>query len=154
MKTLLAKLAAITAASAVAVPALAQPYNPAHERYDEDGRYGQEGRYERDGRWDPDERRGGGAFYNLNRRQEALEHRIESGVRRGDFSRYDADSLRHEFRQISWIEARYRNDGHLSRGELAALDERLDRLEARIHIERRDRDGRYGYGYGERYRQR
>ena len=156
MKTLLATLAAITAVSAAAGPALAQPYNPAHERYDQDGRYGQDDRYEREGRWDHDERRGGGAFYNLNRRQEVLEHRIEAGVRRGDFSRYDADSLRYEFRQISWIEARYRNDGQLSRGELAALDARLDRLEARVRMERRDRDGEYGYGYGygERYLQR
>ena len=164
MKILLATLAAVTAVSTMAAPALAQPYNPGYERQDQgryeqdrrydQGRYDQGGRYDQDERWDRDERRRGGEFYDLNRRQQALEYRIEAGIRRGDFSRYDANSLRNEFRQISWIEARYRNDGQLSRGELAALDARLDRLEARVRMERRDRDGEYGYGYGERYRQR
>lgn len=163
MKTLLATLAAVTAVSTMAAPALAQPYNPGYERQDQgryeqdrydQGRYDRGGRYDQDERWDRDERRRGGEFYDLNRRQQALEYRIEAGIRRGDFSRYDANSLRNEFRQISWIEARYRNDGQLSRGELAALDARLDRLEARVRMERRDRDGEYGYGYGERYLQR
>ena len=153
MKTLLATLAAVTAVSTMAAPALAQPYNPGYERQDQ-GRYDRGGRYDQDERWDRDERRRGGEFYDLSRRQQALEYRIEAGIRRGDFSRYDANSLRNEFRQISWIEARYRNDGQLSRGELAALDARLDRLEARVRMERRDRDGEYGYGYGERYLQR
>ena len=153
MKTLRATLAAVTAVSTMAAPALAQPYNPGYERQYQ-GRYEQDTRYGQDNRWNRDERRGGRDFYDLNRRQEALERRIEIGVRNGDFSRYDADSLRYEFRQISWIEARYRNDGYLSRGELAALDARLDRLEARIRSERRDRDDEYGYGYGQRFDRR
>jgi hypothetical protein len=133
MKIFLTALIAVAAATTAAAPALAHPHDGEHARY------------EQDGPWRPaDERQ----LYGVDRRQEALERRIAWGVRRGDLSHREADRLRDEHRQIAWLEARFRGDGYLSRGERAALDARLDRLEARLRFERHDRE--YGYGYGER----
>jgi len=127
MKTLIATLAAVTALTAVAAPAAAQSYGrDRHDRY-EQGRHG--------------------AAYNINARQERLDQRIDRGLRSGDLSRREAARLRAEFRAIARLEANYRING-LSFRERAELDRRFDRLEARIRLERRDRD--YGHGYGRR----
>lgn len=70
MKTLIAALAAVTTVTAIAAPAVAQPY----DRHDH-------GRWEQQG------------AYNLNQRQAQLNSRIEIGVRRGDISRREAADL-------------------------------------------------------------
>lgn len=160
MKTLLAAMAAVAAVTAAA-PALAQPYGYDAPRQERDWRYEQQNnRRYNDGRYRDDANRydsgryesgryggGGGEWNSVDRRQGELIRRIEMGERRGDLSHWEAERLRQEFREIARIEARYRENG-ISRGEMYALNDRLNRLEMRIHAERRDRD--YGYGYGER----
>lgn len=89
----------------------------------------------------------GPAWVNINQRQAKLERRIEQGLRHGGLSRPEAARLRAEFRQIQHLEQRYRRGG-LSRWEMADLDQRMDQLSARIYVERRDPDRRYGQGYG------
>ena len=123
MKTLIAALAAVTTVTAIAAPAAAQSY----------GRHDQ-GRYEQ-------------GAYNLNQRQARLDNRIEIGVRRGVIDRREAANLRGQSREIARLEARYRVNG-LNPRERADLDNRFDRLEARIAREVHDRD--YGQGYGHR----
>jgi Ni/Co efflux regulator RcnB len=128
MKKAVAAMAAAAAVAAIAAPAAAQPYDGRYERHD---RYD---RYDRDDRG----RHGG---WNINERQERLDRMIDRGVRNGSLSHREARRLREEFRDIARLEARYRHDG-LSRWERADLDQRFDRLEARIRYERRD--SRYG----------
>jgi hypothetical protein len=130
MKTVLASLAAVAALSAVAAPAIAQPYDS--------------GRYDRqvDRRHD-DRRHDDRGWQSINQRQAQLDRRIDQGVRRGDLSYREATRLRGEFRDIARLEARYRVNG-LSFRERADLDRRFDRLSAQIRYERRDHDGRRG----------
>lgn len=80
---------------------------------------------------------------SINARQANLDRRIDQGVRNGALSRREATALRAEFRQIAQLETRYRRNG-LSVAERRDLDQRFDRLSARIRIERRDRDNRRG----------
>lgn len=133
MKILIAALAAVTTVTAIAAPAAAQSYDRADR-----------GRYEQD-RHDRGHRDQGA--YNLNQRQARLDDRIEIGVRRGVLDRREAANLRGQSREIARLEARYRVNG-LNPRERADLDNRFDRLEARIAREVRDRD--YGSGYGHR----
>jgi hypothetical protein len=78
-----------------------------------------------------------GGWQTINERQARLDRRIENGVRDGDLTRVEARRLRHEFRRIAHLEARYRVDG-LSRWERADLDRRFDRLSAQIRDQRHD----------------
>ena len=94
----------------------------------------------------------GPAWIPVNQRQQNLERRIEQGLRMGGLTRQEAFRLRAEFRQIERLEWQYRRGG-LSRWEMADLDQRMDRLSARIYVERRDPDRRYGQGYGYGYGQ-
>lgn len=89
----------------------------------------------------------GPAWVSINQRQANLEQRIQQGLRYGGLSRHEAIRLRGEFRQIQYLEAHYRRGG-LTRWEMADLDQRMDRLSARIYVERRDSERRYGQGYG------
>jgi Ni/Co efflux regulator RcnB len=120
MKKLLTALAAVAAVTAVAAPAAAQSYD-----------YGRQDRHDRYERSQHD-------GWNVNQRQEQLERRIERGLRNGSLTHREARSLRAEFRDITRLEAHYRVNG-LSYRERADLDRRFDRLEARIRIERHDR---------------
>lgn len=137
MKTFLAALIAGAAVTTAAAPALSHPHDGERPYYSQDRLGGRDDALSQ---------------LAIDRRQEALERRIERGVRRGDLSEREAARLRHEDRRIAWLEARFRDDGYLSHGEREALDARLDRLEAHLRFERHDRE--YGHGYGERFDRR
>ena len=127
-KTIIAALVATLAATAMATPAAAQGYGKDH--------YGHDQRYDRG-----DDRRG---YQSINQRQQRLDQRIDRGLRGGTLSQREARRLREEFRQIAYLEMRYRQGG-LSGWERADLDRRFDRLEYQVRRERRDND--YGSGY-------
>jgi hypothetical protein len=110
------------------------------ERVDLDRRFdllSQRVRYERR---DDDDR---GGWQNVNAAQRQLDRRIEAGMRSGHISRREARELRDEFGDIVRLEARYRDNG-LNRWERTDLSRRLDRLDAQITAEMRDRDNRRG----------
>lgn len=90
---------------------------------------------------------GYGGWQNINQRQANLDRRIDQGVRRGDLTRGEAIRLRSEFRQIAYLENRYRRTGNgLSQWERQDLDRRFDRLSRQVRYERNDRqDYRRGY---------
>ena len=148
-RTILAALAATAAATAIAAPAAAQSYGYGHDRQDqgryEQGQYGQD-RYDRDSRPDmrPDRGDGRHGYQSINQRQQRLDWRIERGLRDGSLSQREARRLREDFREIAYLEMRYRADG-LSGWERADLDRRFDRLEYQVRRERRD--DVYGSGY-------
>jgi hypothetical protein len=79
----------------------------------------------------------------INARQRDLEMRINQGLRNGSLSRTEAYRLRLEFNTIARIEASYRRNG-LSAWERRDLDQRMDRLNARVFAEERDRNNYYG----------
>ena len=88
-------------------------------------------------------------WMNVNQRQAQIDHRIDVGVRNGSLTRREAANLRYEFQGIARLETQYRRTGGLQRWEMRDLDRRLDRLSARIRIDRHDRDDR-GPGPGPR----
>lgn len=124
-KALIPALALV--AASVAVPAAAQSYGRDHRGND---------RYEQ------------ANWLTINQRQSNLDRRIDQGVRNGALTRREATALRAEFRGLVRLEASYRRGG-LTRWERADLDQRFDRLSARIRYERHDRDDR-GRGRGHR----
>ena len=81
-------------------------------------------------------------WMNVNQRQAQIDHRIDVGVRNGSLTRREAANLRYEFQGIVRLERQYRRTGGLQRWERRDLDRRLDRLSARIRIDRHDRDDR------------
>lgn len=134
-KALIPALALV--AASVALPAAAQSYG--HDRGGRD-----HDRYEQ-----RDER----GWQSINQRQYQLDRRIDQGVRNGSLTRREAGRLRAEFGQLVRLEAQYRRGG-LNRWERNDLDQRFDRLSARIRYERRDddrrgrdHDGRGGRGW-------
>lgn len=127
MKKMIASVLAVSAIAAAA-PAAAQSYHGGYR-----GGYGYGHDYDR-------------SWQNINQRQANLDRRIDRGVRNGSLTRAEAVRLRAEFRQLAYLEARYRRTGGLSRWERQDLDRRFDRLSARIRFERNDRqDYRRGY---------
>lgn len=118
MKKILLSLAAVSALAAAAAPAAAQSYR------DDGYRNG----------------------YNPQR-SENLEMRIERAVERGQITPREARNLHAELRDAQRVEWRYRRDGRLTRYERADLDQRFDRVQALLRMERRDQDYGYGYGY-------
>lgn len=123
MKTLIATLAAAAAVTAVAAPAMAQPYRD-HDRYERG--------------WQRDSQRVNDA-----------ERRIDMGIRNGELNRREAQRLHAAVENFSRLENRYRAGG-LTRWERADLDRRYSSLLALMKSELRDRDRDYGYGYGYR----
>lgn len=117
--------ALVLVAASVAVPAAAQSYG-----YDRGGRGND--RYEQ---------RGDYGWQSINQRQNQLDRRIDQGVRNGALTRREAGRLRAEFGQLVRLEGQYRRGG-LNRWERNDLDQRFDRLSARIRYERRDYDRR------------
>ena len=85
----------------------------------------------------------GNAWQPINARQRDLNFRINQGMRNGSLSRVEASRLRMEFNHIARLEASYRRGG-LNNYERADLDRRLDRLNARVFAEERDRNNHYG----------
>lgn len=122
MKTFIAALAAATAVTAVAAPAIAQPYR-GHDRHYDRG-------------------------YD-SARVNSAEQRIESGLRNGELNRREANRLNAEIREFSRIENRYRAGG-LTRWERTDLDRRYSVLIAQMRAELYDNNRQYGYGYGQR----
>lgn len=85
----------------------------------------------------------GGAWQNINARQNRIEAKINQGIRSGALTRSEAVRLRSEFRQIAQLEARYRaSRPGLTVAERLDLDRRFDRLERSIRIQKNDRDHR------------
>lgn len=154
-RTIFAALAATIAATAMVTPAAAQGYRYGNDRQDH-GRYEQDrydqsrydqGRYDQ-GRYNQESRGNHGddrrVHQSINQRQQRLDWRIDRGLRDGTLSHREARRLREEFRQIAYLEMRYR-EGGLSAWERADLEGRFDRLEYQVRRERRDND--YGSGY-------
>lgn len=129
MRKLLVSLAVATA-TLTAVPAAAQ-----NRGYDHRGD---------DRRWDdrrdhrgPDRR----AVNQLIRQLDEVDQRINRSARRGIISPREAFGLRREANQIRNRLHRAGRNG-LSGREFAELRVQVNRLEQRLRIERRDRDGR------------
>lgn len=85
----------------------------------------------------------GGAWQNINARQNRIEARINQGIRSGALTRGEAMRLRAQFRDIARLEARYRaSRPGLTVAERLDLDRRFDALERSIRIQKHDRDHR------------
>ena len=85
----------------------------------------------------------GGAWQNINARQNRIETRINQGIRSGALTRREAVQLRYQFRAIANLEARYRaSRPGLTMAERRDLDRRFDALERSIRIQKNDRDHR------------
>ena len=139
MKRIIASVLAVSAIAAAA-PATAQIVvyeRPAPMYYDQYDPYP----YSRDHNY-----RGYGQWRGITARINAIDRRIDVGIRNGQITRGEAIRLRAELRNIVYLESRYRRNG-LSMWERSELDARLDRLAVRVRMERRDMD-RYGFrGY-------
>ncbi|MEZ0243245.1 MAG: hypothetical protein ACAH11_07710, partial [Sphingomonas sp.] len=85
----------------------------------------------------------GGAWQNINARQNRIENRINQGIRSGAITRREAVQLRAQFRAIANLEARYRaSRPGLTMAERRDLDRRFDALERSIRIQKSDNDHR------------
>jgi opacity protein-like surface antigen len=141
MKRIIASVLAVSAIAAAA-PAFAQP-RPYGDR-DRDGvPNAYDGRNDNRGGY-----RGYGQWQGVGGRINAIERRIDVGIRNGQITRNEAYRLRSELRNVSYLETRYRRSSGLSNWERRDLDQRLDRLAQRVRMERRDMDR---YGFGRRY---
>ena len=123
MRKLLVSVAIATATLA-AVPAAAQYQNSGWGRQD-------------DRSWN---RQG---FNNLLRQIEQVDNRIDRSARRGFISQREAYGLKRSATNLRGDLRRSARNG-LTRREFADLQVRVDRLEQRVRIERRDGDGRRG----------
>ncbi len=81
-------------------------------------------------------------WQNINQRQERLYNRIEQGIRSGTLNRREADRMRTQFVRLEQRERDYRRSNGLSRAERADLNQRFDRLSARLYNEKHDRQYR------------
>lgn len=87
--------------------------------------------------------------YGIDSRQAMIAQRIDTGVRNGTLNRREAARLKTELRDIDRLEAAFRRSRPgLTQVEIAQLNGRLDRLAAQVRIDRNDRE--FGYGYGRR----
>lgn len=76
---------------------------------------------------------------DLQYRAQRLAQQINRGARNGRVSRGEAQRLSWEMQQYRSLEWRYARDGRLSQREYAALSYRLDRIQAMLRMDRRDR---------------
>jgi hypothetical protein len=75
----------------------------------------------------------------INQRQAQLDGWINQGIRQRTLNRVEADKLRAEFRGIAALEAQYRRSGGIfTPAERTDLDQRMNRLAAKIRIQRND----------------
>lgn len=70
-----------------------------------------------------------------------MERRIDQGVRSGALNRAEASRLRTQYRDLSRLEYRYRQNG-LTQAERRDLDRRFDSLSSRIRVQKNDRQHR------------
>jgi hypothetical protein len=80
---------------------------------------------------------------SINERQYEQERRIAEGVRSGELTREEAETLRLEQRRIRAEERAYRADGVLSAAEWRELQRELNEADQNIHEEKHDRERRY-----------
>jgi hypothetical protein len=121
---------ALVSTALTAAPALAQDY----------GRPGYDQRGDHRGDWN----RGGPdrpAMNNLLRQLDQVEFRIQRSVQRRAISPREAFSLRREANEIR-ARLDYRGRDGLNRREFFQLQSRVNQLEQRVTMERRDRDRR------------
>ncbi len=78
----------------------------------------------------------------IDSRQQAQMEKIMRGLRVGNLSQHEANSLIHEQKAIEQLQRQYLADRHLSRNEWITLDQRLDRAERNIRTEKRDNNWR------------
>jgi hypothetical protein len=134
MRKFLISLALVSTA-VIAVPAMAQNYGQRDDRRD-DRRDDNRGGWNRGG---PSRQAINELLRDLNR----AESQIQRSVQRRIISPREAVSLRREANQIR-MRLNYALRGGLSGREFGELRVRVNRLEQRIRIERRDRDRRPG----------
>jgi predicted RNase H-like nuclease (RuvC/YqgF family) len=79
----------------------------------------------------------------IRRDIEDLRRRIERSERRGAISEREWRGLREQVANVRELYRRYARNG-LSRNEATALEYRINRIRARLRMERRDYDGRRG----------
>lgn len=85
----------------------------------------------------------GGAWQNINARQNRIEMKINQGIRSGALDRREAASLRSQFKSLERLEANYRRSRPgLTISERRDLDRRFDSLERSIRVQANDRDHR------------
>lgn len=85
----------------------------------------------------------------IDARQAMMAQRIDRSLRNGAISRREASHLKSELREIDRLEAAFRRSRPgLTQIEAAQLNNRLDRLAAQVRVDRHDRE--FGYGYGRR----
>lgn len=77
----------------------------------------------------------------IRRDIDQLENRIERAARRGTISRREAVSLRRQANRLEIQFSRFSRNG-LDRGEIRQLRQGIDRVQAQLREERRDRDRR------------
>lgn len=135
MKTAMIRKALLSTLAATAVmtatPALAQNVtfsigvdSPAYgQSYGYNPRYGYDRRYGND----------------LQYRAQHLAQQINRVAYNGRISRGEAHRLSWEMQQYRSLEWRYARDGRISQREYAALSYRLDRIQAMLRMDRRDR---------------
>ena len=127
---------ALVSTAVTAFPAMAQNYGYDQRDDRRDGRYDR--RDDQRGNWNrhgPSRQAINELLRDLNR----AESQIERAVARRIISRREAVSLRREANQIR-IRLNYAMRGGISGREFGELRVRVNRLEQRIRIERRDRD--------------
>lgn len=93
---------------------------------------------------------GGGAFaqsmYDIDRRQDYQQSRIEQGVRDGQITRSEQHRLEQGERAIDRAQARAMADGHVSPGERQRLDRMVDRESRQIYQQSHDRQQAWDRG--------
>lgn len=131
MRKLLVSLA-VASATLAAVPAAAQYHDASDRRWDQ-----------RDDRRDGRDRRGPDrwAISSLLVQIDRVDQRTQRSLRRGMISPREALGVRRDASRIRDRLHRAARNG-LSGREFAQLQTRVNRLEQRLRIERRDRDGR------------
>ncbi|HWQ87454.1 hypothetical protein [Brevundimonas sp.] len=80
-----------------------------------------------------------GYGHDLQYRAQRLARQINRVAYNGRISRGEAQRLSWEMQQYRSLEWRYARDGRISQREYAALSYRLDRIQAMLRHERRDR---------------
>ena len=93
---------------------------------------------------------GGGAFaqsmYDIDRRQDYQQSRIEQGVRDGQITRSEQHRLEQGERAIDRAQARAMADGHVSPGERQRLERMVDRESRQIYQQSHDRQQAWDRG--------
>ena len=127
-------LAAVAALGAI-VPTAAQAYPGQYDRNHDQGRYDNryDNRYDSRGNW--------GQARSIRNQIDQLQNMVERRDGRDRISEREAAGLRREVYSLRSTYNAYARNG-LSRSEARNLQDRIQRVRARLHVETRDRDGR------------